>query len=102
MVTERRGVEAQQVRDLVDGQAMKVGRDRRALHRVAGIQQDAVVAVGVLPLDHRGEIGESPVVIVARRQARVQIVGMENGKRPGFRSPATEPSSSDSASRHRV
>jgi hypothetical protein len=32
----------------------------------------------------------------------VQIVGMENGKRPGFRSPATEPSSSDSASRHRV
>jgi len=89
MVTERRGVEAQQVHDLVDGQAMKVGRDRRALHRVAGIQQDAVVAVGVLPLDHRGEIGESPVVIVARRQARVQIVGMENGKRPGFRSPAT-------------
>ena len=60
-------------------------RDRRALHQVAGIQQDAIVAVGALPPDHGCEVGESPVVIVERRQARVQIVGMENGKRLGFR-----------------
>ncbi len=65
-------------------------------------QQDAVVAVGVLPPDHGGEVGESPVVIVARRQARVQIVGMENGKRPGFRSPATSRAAATAPAGNRV
>jgi len=80
---------------------MKDGGDRRALHQVAGIQKDAVVAVGALPADRRCEVGESPIVIVERRQARVQIVGMENGERPGSAA-SNEPSSSNSASRRRV
>ena len=76
-------------------------RDRRALHQVAGIQQDAIVAVGALPPDHGCEVGESPVVIVERRQARVQIVGWRMVS-DWVSAASNEPSSSDSASRRRV
>ena len=59
VIAQRGGVETEQVRDLVDRDAVKNGGDRRALHQVAGIEQQAGVAVFALVADSGCKLGEA-------------------------------------------
>jgi hypothetical protein len=85
VIAERAGVETKQVGDFEDRKAVKDGGDGSALRQVAGIEEDAILAVGAFAPDHRGEIGEAAVMVFKRHQARVEVVGVQYGQRPDFR-----------------
>ena len=78
MIAECGRVEAEQVGDFVDRQAVEQSGYRRALHQVAGIEQQAALATGALAADGRGHGGESTPPLIVRTQTRMQVISMQD------------------------
>jgi len=60
--------------------ATRDGRDGRALHQIAGVQEDAVATIRALAADDGGEVCKTAIPVFEREQTGVKVVGMEDGQ----------------------
>ena len=84
MIAERGGIVSEEVGDFVNRQPMVDAGDGRSLHQVAGVEQDAMAAVGPFPADDRSQVGEAAAAVVERQEMGVKVVGVQDRQRPDF------------------
>ena len=85
MIAQGRGVETEHVGDLKNRHAFVDCRNGRPLRQIAGVEQNAIDATFALVADGRRQISETPVVVIERTQAGVEIVRVEDGQRSDLR-----------------
>ena len=81
VIAQGGGVDAQQIRDFNHGHAAKDRRDGGSLDEIAGAQDQARAATGLLAADGGGQVGDAAGAVGLGLQLRVQVVEVKDGQR---------------------